>query len=234
MTLHKSVQASVKAFADDSSTGAFDMVLSNATRDREGESIPPDSWVQPFPDSIPINANHSSDVSDIVASGRPWLDADGNLRVSGTFASTPEAQHIRSLVADGHLRSVSVEFIRRTGVDGAPAYELIGGAFVNVPANPTAVVLSAKAAKAVAFGNAVDLIVKSGGGNAALAQAIHDAAVHLGAGCVYQDGPVDPSGAADGVNKSADDEDDELEDYRYDEDEKALTALALRVKALRR
>jgi hypothetical protein len=169
------------------------------------ESISPSSWAQPLPESIPLNVNHSGDVSDIVGSGRPWLDADGNLRVSGTFASTPEAQHIRSLVAEGHLRSVSVEFLRRKGASGQPVNELVGGAFVNVPSNPEARVLSAKAA---AFSDAVQYIVKSGGGDAALLQAIHDASSHLGASCAadwdeFTDDSDLDDGEADGANKAA-------------------------------
>jgi hypothetical protein len=208
MTQRKSAQASVKAIAEDSPNGAFDLLLSNSALDRDGESLLPDQWLQPFPDNVPINANHSSDVGDIVGSGRPWMDADGNLRVSGTFASTPQAQHIRSLVADQHLRSVSVEFLRRKGASGQPVNELVGGAFVNVPSNPEAMVLSAKSE---AFRAAVNAVVQGksaeDAGNA-MVQAIHDASSHLGAACVagYADDDLSEDGedgASDGANKAA-------------------------------
>ena len=123
-----------------SDSGAFDMLLSNGALDRDGEVIPPESWVQPLPESVAINVNHSDDVSDIVGSGKPFIDGDGNLRVQGTFASTPAAQHVRALVTEGHLRSVSVEFLRTK--DGNV---LVGGAFVTLPSNPQARVLASKA-----------------------------------------------------------------------------------------
>lgn len=109
--------------------GEFDMILSNDALDRDGETLLPEDWAQPLPDTIPINANHSGDVSDIVGSGEPFIDEAGNLRVRGTFATTPLAQHLRALVNEGHLRGVSVEFLRRK--DGnRTVNELIGGAFV--------------------------------------------------------------------------------------------------------
>jgi hypothetical protein len=113
----KRAQAVVTPSSDDDPSGGFDLVLSTSALDREGESISPSSWAQPLPEVIPIK-NHSADVSDIVGSGRPWIDSEGNLRVRGSFASTPQAQHVRSLVNEGHLRSVSVEFLRRKSGHG--------------------------------------------------------------------------------------------------------------------
>jgi phage head maturation protease len=199
-----------------SDNGEFDMILSNGTRDRDGETIAPGSWAQPLPEVIPINTNHSTDVAAIVGSGRPWLDSEGNLRVQGTFASTPAGQHIRSLVNEGHLRSVSVEFLRRK--DGnATVNELVGGAFVNVPANPEARVLASKGAPQW-FSDLVSKAV-AGEDTSAMVRAIHDASVHLGAQCAPAAPDDDASedgtdGADDGVNKAA--------------------ALRLRLKALRR
>jgi hypothetical protein len=180
------------------------MLLSNGTRDRDGESISPGSWAQPLPEVIPINANHSADVSDIVGSGRPFIDAEGNLRVQGTFASTPLGQHVRSLVTEGHLRSVSVEFLRRK--DGnATVNELVGGAFVNIPANPEARVLASKGVPTWFS----DLVAKAANGEdtSAMVRAIHDASVHLGAQCVPSADPdaeyAEETGEADGANKAA-------------------------------
>lgn len=197
--------------------GEFDMVLSNGALDRDGEVLSLSSWAQPLPDTVPINANHSSDVSDIVGSGRPYFDTEGNLRVVGKFASTPLAQHVRSLVSEGHLRSVSVEFLRRKDGNGRQVNELVGGAFVNIPSNPTARVLTSKQwhefsdrLDAVLSGqfDALAYVTKAANESpdaAAMVTAIHDAAVHLGAQCVAVD---------DGAEKAA--------------------ALQLRLKALRR
>ena len=216
----KRAQASV-APGDD--PGEFDMILSNGTRDRDGESIPTNSWAQPLPETIPINANHSSDVSDIVGSGVPWIDDQGGLRVRGTFATTPLGQHVRTLVNEGHLRSVSVEFLRRKDGNGRPVNELVGGAFVNIPANPEARVLASKGRlsfaefRAFLAGEAdpIGLVTKAADESAdssAMIAAIHDASVHLGAQCAAPDDVDD--GADDGANKAA--------------------ALKLRLKALRR
>lgn len=87
---------------------------------------------------------------------------------------------------------------------------------MNVPANPEARVMSAKA-----FGEALKRIVK-GGGDDAMLQAIHDAACHLGAAC-----------ADDGIVGLDDDLSEDGEDGADDGANKAA-ALALRMKALRR
>jgi hypothetical protein len=130
---------------------------------------------------IPINVDHSKSVRDVIGSGRPFIDQDGNLRVKCTFSSGPEGQHIRSLVSEEHLRTVSVEFLRHKAANGQPVNELIGGAFVLVPANPAAVMLSAKT-----FSDQLQQVIKAAadGGDAAMVQAIHDAAAHLGADCM--------------------------------------------------
>lgn len=199
--------------------GEFDLVLSNGALDRDGEVLSLSSWKQPLPDTVPINANHSADVAHIVGSGRPFFDSEGNLRVTGTFATTPLAQEVRTLVTERHLRSVSVEFLRHKDGNGRPVNELVGGAFVNVPSNPTARVLTSKEwdefsarLHAILSGqpdDALTFVTKAAYDSpdaAAMVTAIHDAAVHLGAQCM----PVD----SDGAEKAA--------------------ALRLRLKALRR
>jgi hypothetical protein len=194
--------------------GEFDMLLSNAALDRDGEVLHPQDWAQPLPKSIPINVNHSANVSDVVASGTPFIDGGGNLRVKGTFASTPEAQHIRTLVNEGHVTSVSVEFLRRKGQGGGDVNELVGGAFVNIPSNPQARVLASKGVldletftrqlEAILAGepDPMAMVTKAAGGDASLLQAIHDASWHLGATCVAPADDVD-DGADDGANKAA-------------------------------
>ena len=151
----------------------------------------PADWQLPLPDSISFNTDHGTSVKDVIGSGRPFLDENGNLRVKGTFASTPDAQKVRSLISEGHLRYTSVEFLR-----GAKNV-LVGGAFVTVPANPEAIVLSAKA-----FSEQVDVIVKAAsGGDLALMQAAHDAMVHLSGGAVCAGLSMDGTdGEADGSN----------------------------------
>lgn len=216
----KRASAAVSAPDDENDPyGSFDIILSSPTRDRDGEVVSAKSWQLPLPASIPINVDHSPSVSDVIGSGQPWIDADGNLRVKGTFASSPAAQHVRGLVREGHVQSVSVEFLRRKSANGEPVNELVGGAFVSLPANPDARVLASKAAVFQAGLDAI-LSAKSGGGDAAMLQAIHDAAGHLGAECVK--------------SVAFDDEDEQDEDGAADGANKALALLALRVKALSR
>lgn len=143
-------RASAAVVPTDDAPGSFDVILSNGTLDRDGDVLRPEDWVQPLPASIPINANHSSDVSHIVGSGRPFIDEKGNLRVVGTFSTTPLAQELRTLVNESHLQSVSVEFLRHKDGDQV-RHELVGGAFVNIPSNPSARVLSSKAFDEDAF-----------------------------------------------------------------------------------
>ena len=210
------IRKQANASASLSDTGEFDLLLSNGALDRDGEVLRAEDWAQPLPKSISINVNHSADVSDVVGSGTPFIDDEGNLRVKGTFASTPEAQKIRTLVNEGHVTSVSVEFLRRK--DGnRTVNELVGGAFVGLPANREARVLASKGALTLdEFKALADVVATkaadSSDGNA-LVQAIHDASVHLGGTCVMP-GPDYDDGASDGANVRA-------------------AALRLRLKALR-
>jgi HK97 family phage major capsid protein len=133
----KTVTASVRSLADDS--GSFEMVLSTDALDRDGDRIFAYQW-RPLPTTIPLKANHSRDVADIVGSGEPYIDADGNLRVTGRFSSSPLAQHVRTLVTEGHVQSVSAEFLHHDD----DTNELLAGAFCDIPSNPEARVLAAK------------------------------------------------------------------------------------------
>lgn len=154
--------------------GVFDLLLSSAALDRDGERLLPSQWKQPLPESIPLNIDHSGSVSDVVGSGRPWFDAEGNLRVSGRWASTEKAQEVRTLVNEGHVISCSVEFLRST-VGGEPVRELTGAALVLTPSNREARVMSSKSKSTGLEDTAT---------GSALLQAIHDASLHLGARCV--------------------------------------------------
>ncbi|WP_157681324.1 hypothetical protein [Mycobacterium sp. JS623] len=89
---------------------------------------------------------------------------------------------------------------------------------MNVPSNPDARVLSAKA-----FQDGLDAILsgKSFGGDGAMLQAIHDASVHLGADCV------------DGIVGLDDDLSEDAEDGSSEGANKAV-ALRLRLKGLSR
>ena len=75
--------------------GAFEVVLSAPTLDRDGEVIDSRAF-DPLPAHIPFDVDHSMTVTGTVGSGVPYYDESGNLRVKGTFASTPLGQEVRT------------------------------------------------------------------------------------------------------------------------------------------
>jgi len=128
--------------------GTFEVILSAPTQDRDGDTLLPEEWKQPLPEHITFDSDHGMSVATTVGSGTPELDPDtGNLIVKGTYSSLPRAQEVRTLVNEGHIRTTSVAFM--TVQDGkstnAPKQrELLNGAFVAVPSNREALVLSSK------------------------------------------------------------------------------------------
>lgn len=191
MDLVKKAVGLVDTVETDSPNGAFEVVLSAATLDRDGEVIDSRAF-DPLPDHVPFDIDHGMTVQTTVGSGTPYYAEDGSLRVKGTFASTPLAQEVRTLVAEGHIRTTSVTFMAakrvkdEKGVDHVQTAELLNGTFTPVPSNREAVVLSAKALTA-----AVDEKVgaRNSKSDAEKIQAMHDTAAELGADCA-------------GVNKS--------------------------------
>lgn len=176
--------AAIEPADNDSETpnGAFEVILSAPTRDRDGDTLQPDEWKQPLPDHITFDQDHGMSVATTVGSGTPRIDQDGTLRVSGTYSSIPRAQEVRALVNEGHIRTTSVAFLTEKNQKGAkPVRELLNGAFVAVPSNREAVVLSSKGF------DALEEETKAGARNSKSdlekLQAAHDALVQAGATC---------------------------------------------------
>jgi HK97 family phage prohead protease len=166
----KSVEATVSAVESDNPHGEFDVILSTDTLDRDGERLYLDEWKTPLPDHITIDSDHDMSVVSTVGSGKPFINDNGQIQVRGTFASTPHAQNVRTLVNEGHIKTVSVAFrVEKNRKDGKVQRELLNAGFVAVPANPDAVVLSSKSVKSE------DEVSHE--------QMIHDAALALGAMC---------------------------------------------------
>ena len=171
--------AEVKAAESDNPNGEFEVVLSAETVDRDGEVIDAKAF-EPLPESIPFHAFH--DFHDPIGRGVPFYDGDV-LKARGSFASTPRAQEIRTLVAEGVIGHTSVGFMAAVRKDGDDAPhitsgELLEGSFVSVPSNREAAVLMAKGYEAA---------VKAGARNSTKdserLQHIHDLAVENGAQC---------------------------------------------------
>src|ERR1700736_6712072 len=92
--------------ASDDGSGEFSAILSTPSVDRDGESLGSHEWKQPLPSRIAITVDHTGSVSDVVASGEPYLAADGSLRLRGRFAATEKGQQVRQLVVDGHINAL--------------------------------------------------------------------------------------------------------------------------------
>ena len=132
----------------ESATGKFDVILSAETLDRDGDELKSAEWKLPLPDHITFDTDHGMSVATTVGSGVPFIHEDGTLRVSGTYSSIPRAQEVRTLVNEGHIRTTSVAFMTEKSskaAGGKVQRELLNGAFVAVPSNREAVVLSSKA-----------------------------------------------------------------------------------------
>lgn len=159
-----------------SPNGSFDVILSTPGLDRDGDQLRTNEWKQPLPSRITFDVDHGMSVEKTIGSGVPFINADGNLQVQGTYASTTLAQMTRTLVGEGHIFATSVTFMQSDGKgeDGKPVTtrELLNGAFVSIPANPEALVLASKALDTKAS-------------KAANLQAIHDLAASSGAECKH-------------------------------------------------
>lgn len=171
---------------DEDFPGSFQVVLSTPAKDRDGDELASEDWKQPLPDHITFDIDHGMSVEKTVGSGKPYIDDQGRVIVDGTYSSLQKAQDTRTLVKEGHIRTVSVAFSsHKTTKDGKTrtTRELLNGAFVAIPANTEAVVLSAKAGARNAANDQKNL------------QVAHDAIVAAGAEC----GPMDDTGAAEGA-----------------------------------
>lgn len=210
----KSVEAAVKPVESEHPNGEFEVILSTETLDRDDENLWADEWKQPLPARIHIDGDHGRTLEKTVGSAVPCIE--GNRMIGkGTYAGTEYAQMVRQLVNEGHINSVSVTYAeRKNQKDNSIQRELLNAAFVAIPANPEAVVLASKSAKADAtakFKAAIEAVLKAEGGLSAsgdnpkvphdsMVQAIHDAAYQLGAQCLNEI-EADP-GTSDGGNKS--------------------------------
>ncbi|MFH5879765.1 HK97 family phage prohead protease [Arthrobacter sp. NA-172] len=158
--------------------GTFEAILSAPTKDRDGDTLQPDEWKMPLPERITVDVDHEMSVKGTIGSARPWIDDDGNLRISGTFASTPLGQEVRTLMAEGHIDRTSVAFMSdpATQKDGRTVRmrELLNAAVVAIPSNREAAILEVRGLKAGARNSSADT---------EKIQSIHDASAALGADC---------------------------------------------------
>ena len=173
--------------SDDAPHGGFEAIASAPTLDRDGDVFATSEWKTPLPEHITIDIDHEMTVAGTIGSAVPFIADDGTLRIRAAFSSIPRAQEVRTLMQEGHIRTVSVACMadRELKKAGEPHRELLNVAVVGIPSNREALVTSVKSG------------ARNSKADAEHIQAIHDHAVALGAE------PVDSgSGASDGANKS--------------------------------
>lgn len=158
--------------------GEFEAVISTAALDRDGEVLDA-GWWEPLPAEIPIHIDHRMfDVRAVVARAVPVAE-DGVLKVKGRYASTADAQMVRTLVAEGMVVTMSVGYHNaeyEDDDDGVPhlkSAELLEASFVSVPANTEALVTMAKSAPVELQANLDERVTKS------LAGSLEEAQDHL-------------------------------------------------------
>ncbi len=177
------VIAEVKSAPSDDPNGEFEIVMSTDSIDRDGESIVKGAF-EPLPASVPVHAFH--DFNDPVGRAVPSYNEAGQLVGKGHFASTPRAQEIRQLVADGVIGHTSVGFMaaeRKSADDGPPLVlkaELLEVSFVSVPSNRDAAVLMVKQ-----YDRDLKVGARNSQKDATNVQGIHDLAVAVGAICEH-------------------------------------------------
>lgn len=117
--------------------GTFEVELSNETTDRDGDTLKASDWETPLPEQITFVNDHTHKMASVVGSAQPTLVGD-KILCKGVWGKTQVAQDTR-LIAP-HVPYVSVAYAEKS--DGKR--ELINGAFVVVPSNPTARLLASK------------------------------------------------------------------------------------------
>lgn len=135
----------VETKSDDA--GGWVAIASTPTLDHDGEVLAAGCF-QPLPASIKVHVDHDLKIASIVGTARPYYQG-GKLYIEGRFAKTDLAQHVRQLVADSIVDSMSVVFIdaQRKSIDGIPTVTkgvLKACDFVTIGANPDARVVSVR------------------------------------------------------------------------------------------
>lgn len=179
----KSTTATTKA-----PTGSFEAILSVPTVDRDKEVLDSGAF-DPLPGHITIDIDHAMTVEKTVGSGRPFYDGPV-LKFEGTYASHPLAQMVRSLVDEGHIRTMSVAYMnsfyeidQNDGLAHLRKAELLNAGIVGIPSNREALITASKSLVSTIATAETDLKSARSLKDLASAQSAHDALVALGAVC---------------------------------------------------
>ena len=128
--------------------GGFTAILSTPSQDRDGDKLNRNEWIEPLQERYPLDVDHGMTVADTIGSFKPYFDGD-TLMMRAYFSSLKNAQDVRTLVDEKHIRSVSVAFMTdKSKKDGEPRRELLNAGIVAIPSNRDAVILCSKSSRA--------------------------------------------------------------------------------------
>lgn len=137
---YKAVSATITDTSSDAGEfpGTFEVELSNEVTDRDGDTLKASDWETPLPEQITFVNDHTHKMASVVGSAKPELVGD-KILCKGIWGATATAQDTRKIAP--HVPYVSVAYAEKSN----GKRELINGAFVVVPSNPTARLLASKA-----------------------------------------------------------------------------------------
>lgn len=132
---------------ESSDGGGFTAIASTAAQDRDGES-PAVGCFAPLPPSIPVNLDHTMSAASVIGRAVPYYVGNA-LHMDADLASTPNAQLVRTKLAEGVLNSVSVvfrplEWDSVAGVRTCVRAELLAADVASIPSQSEALVLSVR------------------------------------------------------------------------------------------
>lgn len=137
----------------------FIAVASTAIEDRHGEVISQDGWdLKAFKKNPVLLWAHDHNEPAVGTASKVWIEGDGKnaaLMIKGKFHEfTDKARAIKQMVQEGIIKTMSVGFqpIEMEG-NTYVKQELHEVSFVNVPANPNAMVSAYKSLKDAGFKN---------------------------------------------------------------------------------
>lgn len=126
--------------------GGFTAILSTPSQDRDGDKLMREEWKEFTSERYPLDMDHGMSVAETVGSFTPYFDGE-KMMMDAYFSSIARAQEVRTLVDEGHIRTVSVAFMTdKSKKDGTPKRELLNAGIVAIPSNRDAVILASKAA----------------------------------------------------------------------------------------
>ncbi|RAV17507.1 hypothetical protein DQP57_00335 [Mycobacterium colombiense] len=160
MQVYSKAFASIEEVAekDYGPNGGFTAILSTPSEDRDGDELFQEEWKDFTFDRYPLDMDHGMSVAETVGSFTPYFDGQ-KMMMDAYFSSIPRAQEVRTLVDEGHIRTVSVAFmVDKTKKSGEKKRELLNAGIVAIPSNRDAVILASKAASALkdAFSDATE------------------------------------------------------------------------------